>query len=575
MQKEILRLRDLLGREAGPIIKPWGGKIPIALVFPNSYSIGMANLGFQFVYSMFNEEEDVLCERFFWEGQEGTVPLSVESQRPLRDFEIVAFSISFENDYPNLPRILRASGIPLDAKRRMPPHPLVWVGGVAASLNPEPIARFVDLFAIGEAEELIPDLLRVYRELKARRATKEEFLEEASKIEGIYVPSLYEVKYDPKGFLASFRPSRGAPSRVKRRIARDLDSKVPATQVLAPHTEFASMFLVEIGRGCPRRCLFCVSGHVLNPTRYRSLESLMPAIEKGLKVIGKIGLVSSSVGDHPQIEEICQEIISRGGTVSVSSLRLDRLSPPLLDALVRSGHKTLTLAPEAGSQRLRDALGKGIREDEVLDAIELIVRAGIPFVRMYFMVGLPTETREDVEQIGELAKKSLHRARVATKGEGLKRLTLSVNPFVPKPWTPFQWHPFAELGELRVRIKQLRRALKGYKEIVVVYEPPKWSALQALMARGDRRLAQVLVLMAEGIGWREAFMRVNLNPEFYLYRERGEKEIFPWDFIEHGLSKEVLYRAYVNSLKRGKGNPRPLRAENTSQEMAGSSHAMD
>lgn len=544
-------LRRLLAREKNPVVKPWGGRIPIALVFPNTYSVGMANLGFQLVYSMLNREEDVVCERVFWDPPEELPPLSLESQQPLGRFEILAFSIPFENDYPHLPQILVRAGIPLDSQRRPPPNPMVWVGGVTASLNPEPIAPFVDLFAIGEAEALLPDLLHQYRLCRQQRASKKECLEAMSRIPGVYVPSLYRVTYDKRGLLNSLRPLGGAPQKVQRRVTPDLEVEVPRSFVLGPSSQFESMVLVEIGRGCPRRCFFCAAGYLFHPVRNRSLECLREVIGEGLKLKDKIGLVSSSVCDHPQLEAICHEVLSRGGKISVSSLRLDRLEDFLLEALVRSGHKTLSLAPEAGSQRLRDLIGKGIREEQILDAMHRILSAGIGRVRLYFMVGLPTETRQDVEQIVELVKKLLHLGRKLTRGKGLEQITLSVNPFVPKPWTPFQWHPFEETSELKYRIQLIQRQLKGERRVQILYEPPKWARIQALLARGDRKIATVLRLVAGGEGWEKALQEVNLNPDFYLHRTRDAQELFPWDFIDQGFSKELLWRVYQKSLAKG------------------------
>ncbi len=536
------------------MVKDWGGRIPVALVYPNRYAVGMANLGFQLVYSLLNDQEDVVCERFFFPepGSRGEAaagaPLSLETQQPLNRFEIVAFSVPFENDYPHVPSLLAASGIPTEAARRHPPHPLVWAGGVTASLNPEPLAPFVDLFGIGEAEVLIPDLLEAYRRCRMARASKGECLESFSGIEGVYVPSLYRVRYDRRGFLVGFQPRGRAPERVRRRAARDLGRVVPTTRILAPDTEFESMFLVEIGRGCPRGCRFCAAGHLFFPTRHRPLESLRPAIQEGISRVGRVGLVSSSVVDHPELREICEAILSGGGTLSVSSLRLDRLDDFLLESLVRSGHRTVSLAPEAGSQRMRDAIRKNISEEQILEAVARVAGAGIPAMRFYFMVGLPLEAMEDVEEIVNLTKRALHRARAATAGKGLDRLTLSVNPFVPKPFTPFQWHPFMEQPALKSRIQYIRRSLKGDRRIQVLYEPPKWSAIQALLARGDRGVAKVIALVAQGTSWDKALREVNLNPAFYLHRRRTREERFPWDFLDHGFTKESLWRAYERAM---------------------------
>lgn len=544
-------MRRLLALEENPVVKQWGGKIAIGLVFPNTYSVGMANLGFQLVYSMLNREEDVVCERVFWDPSEGLPPLSLETQQPLGHFEILAFSIPFENDYPHLPQMLRRAGIPLDSQRRQPPHPMVWVGGITASLNPEPIAPFVDLFAIGEAEALLPELLDKYRSCKELRVSKKECLETMSNIPGVYVPAFYRVTYDKRGLIKAFRPVGAAPQKVQRRVASDLELEVPRSFVLGPSSEFESMVLVEIGRGCPRRCLFCAAGHLFHPVRQRTLDSLRRTIGEALKLRNKVGLVSSSVCDHPELKGICEEVLARGGKISVSSLRLDRLENYLLEGLVKSGHKTLSLAPEAGSQRLRDVIGKGIQEDQILDAVQRIVSAGIGRLRLYFMVGLPTETRQDVEQIVELVKKLLHLGRKLTHGKGLERMTLSVNPFVPKPWTPFQWHPFEDVSELKYRIQLIQRQLKAEKRVQVLYEPPKWARVQSLLARGDRRIAMVLRLVAGGDSWEKALKEVNLNPDFYLCRHRHLKELLPWDFIDQGYSKELLWRVYQKALARG------------------------
>ncbi|MEJ5374982.1 MAG: radical SAM protein [bacterium] len=546
----IENLRRLLASEENPVVKPWGGKIPVGLVFPNAYSVGMANLGFQLVYYMLNREEDVVCERIFWDPQEGYPPLSLETQQPLGRFEILAFSIPFENDYAHLPQMLRSAGIPLDSARRLPPHPMVWVGGATASLNPEPIALFVDLFAIGEAEPLLPELLRKYRSCRQLRLTKKECLEEMSRIQGVYVPCLYRVKYDKRGLIRAFRPVKGAPEKVLRRVTSNLEAEVPRSFVLGPASEFESMVLVEIGRGCPRRCLFCAAGHVFSPTRHRSMESLRRVIEEGLRLRDKIGLVSSSVCDHPDLQRICAEVLSRGGKISVSSLRLDRLEDYLLEGLAKSGHKTISLAPEAGSQRLRDLIGKAIKEHQILDAVKRILSVGIGRLKLYFMVGLPTETRQDVEQIAELTKKLLHIGRKATQGKGLEKITLSVNPFVPKPWTAFQWHPLEDTSELKSRIQLIQRQLRSERRVQILYEPPKWSRIQCLLARGDRKLALVLRLVAGGATWEKALKEVNLNPDFYLYRLRDSEEIFPWDFIDQGYSKELLWRAYQKAMAR-------------------------
>jgi radical SAM superfamily enzyme YgiQ (UPF0313 family) len=287
---------------------------------------------------------------------------------------------------------------------------------------------------------------------------------------------------------------------------------------------------------------------VYRPARHRDLNDLLPAIGEGLDRGKRIGLVSSAVCDHPQIDQVSQAILSSGGKLSVASLRLDALGDHLLGALAQSGNATLSLAPEAGSQRLRDAIGKAISEDQILEAVARIVAASIRALRMYFMVGLPTERWEDVEAIVALTRRVLHQARKVTQGQGLERLVLSINPFVPKPSTPFQWHPFMELNALKARIQHVRRALRRDRAVVVTYEPPKWARVQSLLARGDRRVGRVLMLVAKGKAWDEALNEVNLNPAFYLHRQRGFDEQFPWDFIDHGFSKSSLWASYQRAL---------------------------
>jgi radical SAM superfamily enzyme YgiQ (UPF0313 family) len=557
------RTRERKGRprtaeleEVGAIKKDWGGRIPIALIYPNVYTVGMANLGYQFIYHLLNQEPDLVCERAFLpEAAENVppqsmpAPRSLESAQPLSRFEVLAFSVPFENDYPHLLRILAAAGIPLQAARREPPQPMVWAGGFTASMNPEPLATFVDLFTIGEGEAILPELLAGYRQCRQERLSKKACLAALSRLEGIYVPAFYHIRYDRLGRVHSFRARAPAPDRVRRRIVSPLTGVVPASSLLTTASAFESMYLIEIGRGCPRGCRFCAAGHLFSPPRYRDMDDLLPTICTALDKTKRIGLVSSAVCDHPQIGEICRAILAKGGEVSVSSLRLDALDEHLLKSLVRSGHRTLALAPEAGSQRLRDVIRKGISEEQILKAVRRIAVAGIPILRLYFMVGLPGETWADIESIVALARKVQHQARTDTAGKGFQRLTLSVNPFVPKPGTPFQWHPFEEIGELKGRIQHIRRALRKKRAVEVIHEPPKWARIQALLSRGDRRIGRVLQLVADGRRWDEALVEVNLNPAFYLHRRRGFEEVLPWDFIDQGISKETLWRSYRSALR--------------------------
>jgi radical SAM superfamily enzyme YgiQ (UPF0313 family) len=545
--------RERVGREQGACRKDWAGRIPIVLVYPNVYSVGMANLGFLTVYGLLNHHPDVVCERAFFPDEEereelvrtGTRPFSLETQRPLDAFEIIAFSLSYENDYPNVAALLFMAGIPAERCRRSSDAPLLMAGGPAVFLNPEPMAAVIDLFLLGEAEEALDEVLDLYR--KRRGADRREaFLCEAPSVGGIYVPALYEPRYGQDGTLAGFEPGKGAPDKVARRWIEDLDRVRTESTVFTPEAEFSGLHLVEVGRGCSRRCRFCSTGFIYRPVRYRSLEALKPSLEGGIQKGLRLGLVCASLGDYPALDSLCQWLLERGGRLSAPSLRLDTLTDTLLETLRASGQKTVTLAPEAGSEGLRERLHKRFRDEEILEATDRLAEHGIFNMRLYFMVGLPGEEEEDVEAIIDLAKRIRHRyLRVAKDTSRMGEITLSVNPFVPKPWSAFQWCAMAEERVLRDRLKKIRRSLQKEPNIRVTHGLAKWAYLQALFARGDRRvLPFVLAGASTDRDWREVFRTTTLNPDFFVYRERWREELFPWDFIDHGISKEVLYREY-------------------------------
>jgi radical SAM superfamily enzyme YgiQ (UPF0313 family) len=554
------RLENWLSQERGAIAKEWGGRISIALVYPNRYFVAMSNLGFQTVYRLFNQLDQVVCERFFLPESEDLPqaaaragPLSLESRRPLKDFHIVAFSVAFENDFPNLVHLLHLGNLNVETSRRRPGDPLVVAGGVAAFLNPEPIAPFVDLVLLGEAEPVVETFVSAWEEAdSAGLSGDERLLHLAGRVPGAYAPSLYRPEYRGDGTLAALVPTVSSLPPAIRAQAASFQGAEPAARsaILTPHTEFAETTLVEIGRGCGRACRFCAAGFVYRPVRFRSQDAVARAALGSHLPGGKVGLVSAAVSDHPEIEAICLDLRRAGASLTVSSLRADSLTPTLLRALRESGLRTVAIAPEAGSDRLRRVINKDLTEEEILEAVTAVADAGIPNVRLYFMIGLPTETEEDVAGIIRLVKGIKHRLLTVGRGRGrLGTITVSVSSFVPKPATPFQWCAFGDLNMLKQRIKRLKRGLGSVPNVRVHADVPKWAYLQALLARGDRRLAPLLVAVVEGGGsWARAMKRVNVNPEFYVYRERAQEEVFPWDFIDHGVRRDFLWSEYEEAL---------------------------
>jgi radical SAM family uncharacterized protein len=547
---------ERLSQESGTVSKNWRGRLRFCLVYPNRYFTGMGNLGFQSVYRLINDESDCLCERAFLPDREelttfgsGRSPhtlKSMESGRPLADFDVIAFSISFENDYINILKVLDLSGLSLLRWQRRDSFPLVIAGGITASLNPEPISDFIDLFIVGEGEAILPAFVEQIRELKERVVEKTRLIEQLAKIEGIYAPELYHISYDQDGLIQNVAPEL----KIRRKALKEIGTFIPTSCVLTQDMSFGDMFLVEISRGCGRGCRFCAAGYVFRPPRHRDLELLKKVVLDGLSVRKKIGLIGPSVCDYPLLGELCQYILREGGLVSLASLRIDALTDDVLSSLAASGHKTLALAPEAGSIRLRKMIRKDFSEEQIEKAVLSLVGHGIPNLRLYFMVGLPTETLDDVKEIVTLAKRIKHYFLKASRPKGrIGRITLSISPFVPKPATPFQWVPFEEVKSLKEKIKLVKSSLKGEGNIRVVFDLPKWSFIQALLSRGDRRVGRML-LMAHHHGgdWIKAFKEVSINPDFYVYRERRIDEILPWDFIDHGFSKEMLVREYRKAI---------------------------
>jgi radical SAM family uncharacterized protein len=561
------RQQQWLAEEQGAVRKDWRGRVRVALAFPNRYAIGMSNLGFQSVYGALNRIEEVVCERVFYPEpdelnslrQSPGKLLSVESQRPVRDFDLFVFSIPFENDYTNAVEMLGLAGIPARAGNRTSDDPLVAAGGVAVFLNPEPLAPFLDFLFIGEAEALLPDFWAFWKRNEQSRPPRREYLKAlAGEVAGVYVPSLYEVSYLGDGTIEAISPAAGsgAPRKVAYRRADLAVSEPCRTVILTPNTEFSNVSLIEIGRGCGRGCRFCAAGYVYRPLRYHSAERLMEAADEHLHETARIGLVSAAVSDHPQVSYLCRSLLEKGGSLSFSSLRADTITPEILSSLQASGHRAVAIAPEAGSERLRRVINKNLSVEQIYNAVEQLTERGILHLKLYFMIGLPTETLEDLESIVEMAKGIKH--HVLQKSRGLKRMgtiTLSIHGFVPKPFTPFQWVDFAGVRELKERALWIRKALRKVPNVRVHFDLPKWAYVQALLARGDRRTALFIdKVVVEGFSWTQAMRSVPFNPDFWVMRERGGEEVFPWEVIDLGVKRDYLWDEYQRALE-GRSTP--------------------
>ena len=547
--------RQRLAAEAGVRPPPWGGRLSVALVYPNTYHQGMSNLGVQAVYRLLNGRDDTRCERFFLPDAEelaehrrtGFPLVSLETRRPLSDFDLVAFSISFENDYLNLPILFELGQLPLWREARDARHPLVLAGGVCAFLNPEPLAEIIDLFAVGEAEVLLDPLVTTLQ--RSGAAERGELLAALAALPGIYVPSLYRVGYHDDGTLREMAPLAGAPPRVRRQWLARLDDFQARTCIATADTEFGNMQLVEVSRGCPRACRFCAAGFIYRPFREHGAEHLGRELLAGEDGPGRVGLVAAAVSDYGDLAALGTQIVDAGGEVSVSSVRIDAVTPAQIAMLVRSGHKTLALAPEAGSQRMRDVVNKGIDEAQVLAATQLIAEGGVPNLKLYFMVGLPGEGEADIAAIGELTGKIRGVWEAAGRARGkLGRMLLSVNPFVPKPWTPLQWAAMEPVAGLEKKYRLLQKLIRPLANVDLQCESLRSAELQGFLARGDRRVGRVLPLLAGGKGLKATCRETGLDPACYLLRERGADELFPWEILDQGIRRDYLRQEYQAAL---------------------------
>ncbi|MBI5074724.1 MAG: radical SAM protein [Nitrospirae bacterium] len=534
------KANSLISQEKGVIFKDPGGRINIGLCYPNTYSVAMSSLGFQGIYGFFNSLSDVVCERIFFPDKEdleeyqksGSEPFSLESKRPLSAFDIIAFSVSFENDYPNLLKMLKMARIPLRRSDRSSHHPLVIMGGVAAFYNPEPLADFMDVIFVGEAEEMLEEFLSHYRGAGGR----EELLEKLTAVKGIYLPEFYTVRYDEAGKITGRDVSHHAPETVCKRTIKDIARSFLRSTILTPHAEFSNMFLLEAMRGCPWSCRFCVAGHIYNPPRKKDFAELSAEIRAAVQRTQKIGLIGPSLSDYPHAEEILQ---MEGVDFSITSLRASPKSARLVRLM--KGHRSISIAPEAGTQRLRDVVNKKIGEEDILETARQILECGVETLRLYFMIGLPTETMADIDGMMDLVRTIRRNTR---KGQ----IRLSVSTFVPKPFTPFQWHPMEPLKSIKEKLQMIKKGLAREKGVKVLHDIPKQAHLQGLFALGDRRVGRV----AERIALDDIDVikkgSADVDIASFIYRQKDFAEPLPWDFIDAGVTKEHLWAEYQKAL---------------------------
>ena len=560
------------GGEMNTQLKPWdSAKLHFAFCFPDTYEVGMSHLGMKILYAAMNQQPDMLCERAFmpWVDmmdlmKQEKVPLfTLESRSPLSAFDVVGFTLQYEMSYSNILAMLELGGIPLLRENRREQDPIVVAGGPCA-FNPEPLADFIDAFMVGDGEEQILDLNRVIMQGREEGASRMTILKRLCAIRGVYVPALYDVKYNEDGTIASMKPNcPEAPEKVLKAIIPDLDKAFYPTEIPVPYMEIIhDRIMLEIMRGCTRGCRFCQAGILYRPVRERSLEHLVELAQQLENTTGyeEISLSSLSSGDYTCLAELIRELIRRLDekhvSISLPSLRLDSVLKDSLEATQKEKKTSLTFAPEAGTQRLRDVINKGVTEEDLMSKVSDAFHGGWSSVKLYFMMGLPTETTEDLDGIADLAKKVVDAYFAVPRGERAKglRVVCSASVFVPKPFTPFQWEPQDTQEMVREKQSHLREKLR-IKGVTFNYHESDLSYLEACFARGDRRMGQVLLrayqkgCMLDGWTelfkydmWREAFAELGIDPAFYAYRRREKDEIMPWNVIDCGVTKEFLWR---------------------------------
>ncbi len=530
-----------------------------ALVYPSTYELGMSSLGVQVIYATLNSRADTACERVFVPESQYLRQLvmqksplfSFETQTALNRFNIIGFSVSFESDYVNIPRTLELANIPPLAEERTEWDPLIIAGGINISYNPEPVADFVDVFVVGEAELVVHQLMAHFDEWRQRRAPKRELLETLSTAPGLYVPSFYEVTYQDDGTIDAVSPKSGVSPQIRAGAVPKLDDVETCTHIHTPHTEFSNAHLIEIVRGCGRQCRFCVADYARRWPRHRSVEHTLALAERARGITDRIGLVGASISDHPHIDEIASGLVARGFRISCASLRAETVRAPLLDALADSEQGTITIAPEVATEKLQKVVNKAIPRERLYHVFEEALKRDILNLRLYFLIGVPHETPADVEAIVEMAKEMRTILLPHAKRAGrMARISFTISPMVPKPHTPFQWVAMEPPKTIARKLDFLKREINRLGSIKVGSASARLAHQEAVFARGDRRLGKVILALARGTSWNQAFRQYGVLPHFYATRERPLQEVHPWDHLDLNVKPQFLQLEFHKQEKR-------------------------
>ena len=548
------RLQELYKDEDSRVIINPHAEQKVAIVYPNTYFVGMSNLGLHIIYEEINRHLASVCERIFLPEKKEldaydktkTPLMSVETQRPMHQFDVVAFDVTFEMDYFHIPLMLRHGRVPVMSEDRTSFDPIIIAGGPCATFNPEPFADFIDAFIIGEGEGIVTAVLERIRKGREHGESRDETIAALAQIDGVYVPVLYTPQYDDNKRFVGYDIADGAPQIIRRHF-EPLTSG-GETVIATNFTEFGAMYIIEVARGCGRHCRFCMAGYCFRVPRVRPLDILKEGVDRAEKLGKKVGLMGAAISDYPEVDELVTYIRSKDMRYSCASLRADSLTQAVVDGLAESGQKTITIAPETGSERLRRVINKGISEENLRTAAQLSAKSGIQHMRLYIMIGLPTETDEDIDAIVGLAERTqAHMAEVGCKG----RLTLSINPFIPKPFTPFQWMAMDHQKSVEKKLQYIKKSLQKNRRIEVLVESPKEAYIQGVLARGDRRLGKVLAACALDRGsksFKSEMKKAGLDMDDCNYRERKFEDYLPWSHLDMGLRNGYLEQEWQRAV---------------------------